>query len=359
VNDPVAWVTDWFCVGPTLLLASWGVFRAFHHRASLYAIRDARRARLREGPLAEGPAVLSGTVAYARDVDFAVRVTVEQHAYPGFTPNTRYWRQDRRRVEARPFYLVTEGGRVRVEPPYEPVVLDAEFGPPEDVDGERRIRRATLSEGMPLYVEGLLRRGEDREIEPRGGYRDGDRTGWVLVPSEGRMVLSAGSPEERWRRQEALALGWAIRWPTVLAAAVALLATSPFLLRQLAGERCRVLSDGTRLSCPSGLHPVGDGLFFRVYGSGVEEVVRVPFAPWASAAAPEAGMSLGLLLVAALAAGFAVLFTLLHQPMSRSAPRFLSDEEELPAPEGEGEGDPGAEAAARLERRGRRDHDGP
>lgn len=208
-------------------------------RRSLAAARAAELAVVPGAPLFEGQRFLEGTVELAEGAPFAVRVTVSQAGTTRAVKNGHVhdWIEIDRTTEAAPFYVRLESGtRVRVEPPARPseILLVDALDQKEHVELERRKRRAELTPGERVVVEGRLGRARDPESAGAQSYRDPGQ-GWVMRPMrDGSMRFSSEDLARRHRlRARALyvtavfvAFGWLAAQGTL----------AGYRLRQVAGR---------------------------------------------------------------------------------------------------------------------------
>jgi hypothetical protein len=165
-------------------------------------------------PLRPGYAVISGRVS--EDDANPISVVIEQRGQESQFKGswTHRWREDRRAVEARPFYVVRRSGeRVRVEPD-ERVFLVDRLENAVFLGNDRRQISARLTAGEPVSVIGTLVRGFDPQ---QAGYRE--TQGLVLrPPTRGRLLVSTEPLVDRHRARARL-----YRNMTIAAASVLLL----------------------------------------------------------------------------------------------------------------------------------------
>jgi hypothetical protein len=181
-------------LGALLVLAL--VRRSVHRRREQLA----HRAALRQGePLHVGPSVLAGVVADEHEGD-AVVIAIEQQGREFKTKSgwAHRWSEQRRTVEAKPFYVTRANGeRVRVEPDSRVLLVDR-LDATERQAIDQRVRRARLSPGEHVFVLGVMTRAADPKL---GGYRE-SAEGWVLRPPRGeRMLISTEPLEDRHQRR--------------------------------------------------------------------------------------------------------------------------------------------------------------
>ena len=202
-----------WAAGAALLRARSAAARArAHHDAETGA---------RELPLREGPCVLAGTVAYARDRTEAMRVEFTQLGSENESSGSwsHKWTEIHRKLTVQPFYVVRDDcERVRIEPTAERSRLYDELenkilvredlpGVPAG-SGPQRARFATLVPEEHVWVTGRLERGFDPE-NPGGtasqtGYRESAQpSSWVMRGDPTLIVSSvslAGHFRDRCRR---------------------------------------------------------------------------------------------------------------------------------------------------------------
>jgi hypothetical protein len=167
------------------------------HRARARAARYAMEAKQ---TLAAGLTVVSGRVEVEGSdaITFVVHEAGTERMRRGRTTHT--WTESSREVNALPFTVVTDDGqRVEVEPDERVLLVD-------DIaviarHGATRTRRASLSRGERVAVEGELTREEPGSDGP---YRGAGSGRWVLrTPPHGPMVCSTEplpQRHERWAR---------------------------------------------------------------------------------------------------------------------------------------------------------------
>jgi len=168
--------------------------RAFYRRLARdteASLRDA------DGPLRPGDTVITGKVSGDGDGDGpAVTVAIEQQGREWQNKGRWYhaWRERRRTVKVRPFYVVRPSGeRLRVEPDERVFLVDKLDGI-EPQARDRRVRTATLSAGEPVYIVGALVQGFDPQ---QGGYRDAGPAQVLRPPRTGHMQISTEPPAQR------------------------------------------------------------------------------------------------------------------------------------------------------------------
>jgi hypothetical protein len=184
----------WLVLGGLVVAAI--VMRALHRHREKLAHRSALT---QHAALHLGPTVLAGRVV---DGDGCpVVVEIEQQGFEWKDKNGGWhhrWREQRRQLSVKPFYVARPSGeRVRVEPDDQVVLVDR-LDPVEPHARDFRIRRAQLEPGEHVFILGGMTRGPD----PRaGGYRESGEN-WILKPPRtGRMLISTEPLEDRhWRR---------------------------------------------------------------------------------------------------------------------------------------------------------------
>ena len=193
-NNTVGAPSSHVCVGAvcaTLLLAT--VFCAFAARKSRRAAREADEVVKNAAPIVPGARFVAGKVELAQGQGMAVEVTVTQFGNETQTKSgySHTWKEVKRSIQVRPFYLRHESGtRIRVEPPQSVLLVDA-LDQMEWTAQNHRRRRAELVPGEEAVVEGSLQRGHDPEAMQSGGYRDAAVLGWVMKPAaDGGMHIS-------------------------------------------------------------------------------------------------------------------------------------------------------------------------
>ncbi len=156
--------------------------------------------------LMPGEAVVHGVVELADGETQAVRLEIDQegteHESSGSFSHS--WKETKRRLTVRPFYLRTKAGeRVRVLAGDSAKLMDA-------LDGKILVNRtartctAELTPGEVVSAFGQVARERDPEAAPGAGYR-APAVGWVLRPPDGASMLLSSHPidrpfEERARR---------------------------------------------------------------------------------------------------------------------------------------------------------------
>lgn len=197
----VAWASLYLSLsaGAALLRA-----RSATERANAHGHAEAGAA---EQPLREGPCVLAGHVAYAKDHTEAMRVEFTQLGTENESSGSwsHKWTEIHRKLTVNPFYVVRDGGeRIRVEPVPEQSRLCDELenqvlirenlpGVP-DGSGPQRARFATLMPDEHVWVTGRLERGFDPErsgAATQAGYRESAQpTSWVVRGDPTLLVSS-------------------------------------------------------------------------------------------------------------------------------------------------------------------------
>ncbi len=175
--------------------------------------RHARQARAASGsvsrgdPSAAGPTVLYGTVETKAPESAAVTVTVRElgteHVHKKRVSHT--WKEIDRRVEVEPFTLVLASGmRVRVEADPDVFLVDELV---VSARGNPRTRRATLDNGEPAYVDGVLKQDWQPQTDAsqvKGGgalYRGAPEAGFVMTNGVERMLISTEPLSQRHQRR--------------------------------------------------------------------------------------------------------------------------------------------------------------
>ncbi|HQY61265.1 MAG: hypothetical protein IPF92_05560 [Myxococcales bacterium] len=158
-----------------------GLVVAWVQAARLAKLAERDRAGL-GGPLVGGPhGAVRGRVELASAGDVVVGLTIDEQAQNrGGTTQGHAWLEVGRRIEARPFYLVTdEGERVRVDPSGTLLVI---------------ADRVDLGSTVPMRRQRAARLVRDQVVVARGALGrayDGVHAEWRLTPSrEGPMVLA-------------------------------------------------------------------------------------------------------------------------------------------------------------------------
>lgn len=183
-----------------------GLLIALLSISSLLMLLHRRRARAanaadRAQTLAPGPTVIVGTVAEDDEKTPAITVDIEQKGREWVYKSAwqHEWKEIRRTVTARPFYVTTaDRAQVRVEPNQRVLLVDA-LDRVKSESEDRRHRFAKLTVGESVHILGTL----VRDADPRqGGYREAG-IGWVLRPPKtGRMVISTEPLGERFEERE-------------------------------------------------------------------------------------------------------------------------------------------------------------
>jgi hypothetical protein len=179
-------------------LAALSLLRLLRHRRLAAELAAAEGKG--QSPLRPGDTVLSGDVDGGGVDGPAVIVELEQTGTERLSKGSwsHTWKEVRRQVTTRPFYVVREGGeRVRVEPDARVFLVD-KLDQAQNQSRTRRLRAATLVAGEPVHIVGLLVRANDPQ---QGGYRDG-ALGWVLRPPRtGRMLISTEPLADRHQKR--------------------------------------------------------------------------------------------------------------------------------------------------------------
>jgi len=188
-SDVVADVFVFLAYG---LMFSGAAFWVWSHRkrALMELAHDPR------APLADGPAVVVGTVEAPTGWDGAVvRIDIHQAGTEWQHKGAWHhaWKEQRRDVNARPFFLVRDdGARVLVEPDARVAVHDAHDAITRH-DQTQRTRVCDIKPGERVHVSGVVA-GAQAAMGYAGAYRQGHGTPVVRAPSVGRMVISAEAP---------------------------------------------------------------------------------------------------------------------------------------------------------------------
>jgi hypothetical protein len=201
-------------LGSIFLTAVFGEWRA---RARTAALRRAIEGKI--GPLAPGNCVLKGTIETDAPDGRAIAIELLQvgadHVSAQGTHHS--WTEVARRVDARPFYLRLEDGRlVRVEPDSRTFVVDALDGV-KRTDRNQRVRSAEVKHGDHVFVIGTLVEGFDPRAQIDGGYRGANGKSLVVRAPRGRsMLVSTEVPTQRHMRKEGFHGNWALGIATLL-----------------------------------------------------------------------------------------------------------------------------------------------
>ena len=329
--------------GPGMLLPPWshylswlvtGILVALVALSVVRMVRARRRARAADRafeapvPTQPGPAVVCGTVEYARDRQEAVRVEILQEG--------REWRQKGgwrhkwcevgRETIAMPFYLrCCDGGRVRVEPGAK-VTLMGELDRIDHRAPAQRMVIAELHPGARVIVEGVLHEAFDPEAASTTGYRD-HGMGRVLKPSGDPLVIASAGLADKHR-------GYARGWRRLLwtSAAILLFSQAMFVgyyTRIWSGTpRSGRIVDVTHNYRTEDTHVVidVDGRTYRLLAKYRDywplkhaEHTYVREAGWATALGRKPTLPFAPWLLAAIATAFAILFSigLLRRPWYR------------------------------------------
>jgi len=168
-------------------LLSWHLQRA----------RLARESVRTEKPPVAGPAVIAGTVSLEDASPYAVRVEIFQHGKEWQSKGAWYttWKETSRRIDSRPFHLVTaSGARIRVEPGQDVFLVDAldrETHPTQ----EERVMAAELSPGERVTISGVMVWARDPNVAPVS-YRAQTGKALVLRPPRAEPMLISSEPLE-------------------------------------------------------------------------------------------------------------------------------------------------------------------
>ncbi|HRI69403.1 MAG TPA: hypothetical protein PK156_34465 [Polyangium sp.] len=158
-------------------------------------MRLARRIETLKFKLYEGARFIAGTTEWAMGSEVAIRVTIGQDGKEIKKRNgvSHKWTEVQRHTDVAPFYVRTaHGERVRVEPPSDVLLVDR-LDQVEWLLPKWRRRRAELTPGERVIIEGRLDRGVDPEA-PDG------KLGWVM--RTGRRYGMQASTEGLARRHE-------------------------------------------------------------------------------------------------------------------------------------------------------------
>ena len=164
--------------------------------------RDAVTARLRPGVQTVVGVVVNEAGAEGPPVALTIRQEGEQRQ--GKHGPFVVWREVRRDVRARPFYLRLDAStRVRVEPRVEGIAyMDDLESPVREPLANTRTRTARVDPGERVFVRGELVRAVDPEGAD-GGYRDGGARGLVLRPAAEGILVSSHPVDLGFRRRAA------------------------------------------------------------------------------------------------------------------------------------------------------------
>jgi hypothetical protein len=194
-----------------------GVFAALFLTALGLALVHRRRARAEasfdpRAPLRDGDAVIFGEVELVPDHEGpAALVRLEQIGTEQRNKNggySHYWREVRREVRARPFYVRRDDGtRVLVEPDPR-VALHDDLSRIEREGPAIRARIAELTAGERVHVTGQLRWASGGA--PQAVYRDAGGGPVLRAPRFGRMVISTERPGDTEAERMRFHRGWAI-----------------------------------------------------------------------------------------------------------------------------------------------------
>jgi hypothetical protein len=195
-------------LGSLFLTAVVGEWRA---RARAAALRRAIEGQI--GPLAPGDCVLKGTIETDDPEGRAIAIELLQFGADHHSSQGLFhtWTEVARRVDARPFYLRLEDGRlVRVEPDARAFVVDALDGV-KRTDLNQRMRSAEVRRGDHVFVIGTLVEGFDPRAQIDGGYRGANGKSLVVRAPRGRsMLVSTEVPTQRHLRKEGFHGNWAL-----------------------------------------------------------------------------------------------------------------------------------------------------
>ena len=172
-------------------------------------LRARRRAqaarRAGSGHTEDGLVVLSGVVATDGN-EPAVTIAIDQSGIQRRAKRGYFveWKEVRRTVTAHPFHVVEPGGqRVRVEPDQRVFLVDKLETSARE--GATRVRSATLTNGEPVHVIGVLESGFDND----GPYRDAVSTRVLRPERGGRMLISTEPLADRHKKRARFHGYWA------------------------------------------------------------------------------------------------------------------------------------------------------
>ncbi|MFO0626271.1 MAG: hypothetical protein U0325_11710 [Polyangiales bacterium] len=196
--------------GKSLLAAFWlpsGLVLIFAALwTSVHRRRAAREAQAAEkAPLRNGPAVIHGRVETDGGDAITVTVTQRRRVVKGKNGTYTYWDEKRRDLDARPFRVISEAGRVVQVIPDARVHLRDALESPETVDAQTRRRRIRLRPGELVWVSGVL--SGVREETNAGAYREAPQEP-VVRRGLGAMVVSTEPPGAYHAARAAEHRGW-------------------------------------------------------------------------------------------------------------------------------------------------------
>jgi hypothetical protein len=195
-----------FVLGPTASLC-FSIVVGLGACAALVAVAVAnarRSARLAEqaargasAPLRPGRILVEGTVE--ADAGPVVELAIDERGREMETDHgvRHLWTERRRRVSARPFVLVLDGGERIAVLADERTILDAPLSATRAVGPAERTRIASIGAGARVWVDGVLRRGDGLVI---GAARP-----------LGRLIVATAPPERFHRERAAFHRGFATR----------------------------------------------------------------------------------------------------------------------------------------------------
>lgn len=219
--DNSAYAADVLAHVPLGLLFAIAAFFAWHHN---------RRAVMEQasnpvGPLADGPAVVVGTVepdpAWAGPF---VRLDLHQKGTEWCNKGAWHhqWRETHRTLNRRPFVVVRDDGvRVQVEPDERVILHDETDTVRHAVDARTRV--AAIEAGQRVHVSGALAGASLAQSAMGGAYRGGYGMPSLRAPSLGRMVISNERPGETSLGRMRFHRNWAVAVAGLFAFAVAVI----------------------------------------------------------------------------------------------------------------------------------------
>jgi hypothetical protein len=216
--DGSAYAADALAHVPLGILFALAAAFTWHHR---------RRAVMEQasntvGPLADGPAVVFGTVE--RDPSWSgpvVRLDLHQKGTEWCHKGTWHhqWRETHRTLNRRPFVVVRDDGvRVQVEPDERVVLHDETDAVRHAVDARTRV--AAIEPGQRVHVSGALAGAALAQSSAGGAYRGGYGVPTLRAPALGRMVISNERPGESSLARMRFHRNWAVAVACVFAFAV-------------------------------------------------------------------------------------------------------------------------------------------
>lgn len=198
INPPWSYLLVFGLDAIAFIAIAWCVLEIVEARR---AARQAKRIEESNLPLHEGARFVAGNVELGDGTNLAIRVTLSQEGTQRAYKNghTHTWTEVDRQIEAVPFYLrITNGDRIRVEPPVDVMLVDR-LDQMEWLAPAFRRRRAELTPGERAVVEGRLEHAVDPELHgPNATYRTVASKGWVMKPTKRRgMYVSTESLSRR------------------------------------------------------------------------------------------------------------------------------------------------------------------